>query len=232
VIADFDDDGHLDLATPHYYQNTVTVHWNDGAGGFPTSTSFPTGSGPGAIAAGDLDGDGVADLLTGSQNSGGPNTVSLLRGNGSRSFATPVSAPTGDYPIALALGDIDGDKRLEILTADHLDNTVTVLRNTLATTSTPPLPTPTQFTFGPVMPNPSRGSLRIAFSLPQRAHVQIDIHDIMGRHVGQITDAEYSAGRQVVAWTKPVNRGFTPGIYVIRCQMGGRSFVQRVTFRK
>jgi hypothetical protein len=164
--------------------------------------------------------------------SGGPNFVSILRGNGSGGFAAPVNASTGDYPIAVALGDLTGDHRLEIATADHLDNTITVLRNTLSAVSAPQRPTPTAFAFGPVMPNPSFGTLSVAFSVPRRAHVRIALHDIMGRRVAVLADADFPAGRHEASWSTPQEVAVRPGVYLVRCEMGGRSFAERVTVRR
>jgi hypothetical protein len=58
------------------------------------------------------------------------DSVSVLTGNGYGAFVdagTPYE--TGMTPISVAVGDVNGDKRPDIVTADELDNGVSVLLN-------------------------------------------------------------------------------------------------------
>jgi hypothetical protein len=57
------------------------------------------------------------------------NTVSVLLGNGDGTFAAKVDYPTAKYPYSVVLGDLDGDGRLDIVTANSDANTVSVLLN-------------------------------------------------------------------------------------------------------
>lgn len=69
VVADFDGDGHLDVAVANYgapgWPGSVGVLFQDGAapGTFGALEAYRGYHGPSAIAAGDLDGDGRLDLL-------------------------------------------------------------------------------------------------------------------------------------------------------------------------
>ena len=74
--------------------------------------SFGVASRPTAIAIGDLNGDGRADLVV-SDGSG----VSVLLGMADGSFAPHVEYSTGQFaPVGLALGDFNGDGKLDIVT--------------------------------------------------------------------------------------------------------------------
>jgi hypothetical protein len=75
AIADFDKDGKPDIAVCDGFNNNVMIYRNTSAGAgsvnFAARITFNAGSKPYNLAAGDLDGDGKADLVT--SNSGGYN---------------------------------------------------------------------------------------------------------------------------------------------------------------
>jgi hypothetical protein len=80
------------------------------------------------VAVGDVNGDGKPDIIT--ANSGGTtpgNTVSVLLGDGRGSFSAATSYRVGSQPIAVAVGDVNGDGKPDLVTAGG--NGVTVLLN-------------------------------------------------------------------------------------------------------
>ena len=91
-----------------------------------TASDVAVGSTPLAVASGDLDGDGKADLVTANNDSG---DVSVLYGNGDGTFPTVASLPVSDGPAAVALGDFNGDGKPDIVVADDIDSTVSVMLN-------------------------------------------------------------------------------------------------------
>jgi hypothetical protein len=76
----------------------------------------PAGTSPVSVAAGDLDGDGHADVVVAGA---GSNTVSVLLGHGDGTFAAAVSYPAGSSPIAVATADLNGDGALDLAVADQ-----------------------------------------------------------------------------------------------------------------
>ncbi len=233
AVADFDGDGILDLATPHYYQNSISFRHGNGDGTFAAALDYPTGAGPGAIAAGDLNGDGNPDIVTTSQVSGGPNYVSVLLGDGAGHFAPRVDFGTGDYPIGVALGDLTGDIRLEVVCASHLENKLTVLINTGGYVGVDGPASSSQFVLRPVFPNPGHNVAAITFELPRTGHVRLSVLDVLGREVAKLADDDFTAGVHTLHWSAISRVGPVPaGVYWARCEADGRSLSQRVVIRR
>lgn len=78
----------------------------------PTST-VQLGSGPLSVAFGDLNGEGNADLVAANFYDG---IVTVLLGNGDRSFQPAVNSliTVGQFPYAVALGDLNQDGKLDV----------------------------------------------------------------------------------------------------------------------
>ncbi|MGH7742310.1 MAG: FG-GAP repeat domain-containing protein [Candidatus Eiseniibacteriota bacterium] len=86
--------------------------------------AFGTGTTPRLVAAGDLNGDGLTDVVVGNQ---GSNSVSVMPGQGDGTFGTRTDIPLGMSPGAIALADLDGDTRLDLVLANTAADSVVVL---------------------------------------------------------------------------------------------------------
>jgi autotransporter-associated beta strand protein len=129
VLADFNQDGRLDLAVAgsNGPASFVSVLIGNGDGTFRGATQFPVGSGASGVAVGDINGDGHIDLVVANS---GSNTVSVLRGLGNGNFSAALNFSVGASPFGLAVADLTGNGLLDIVTADPSTNQVSVLLNT------------------------------------------------------------------------------------------------------
>jgi hypothetical protein len=129
AVADLNGDGLPDIITANYLDDTVSVLLNNGNGTFQTQQTFATGYRPSAVAVGDVNGDGIPDLVVPNQGSRSApaNTVSVLLGNGDGTFAPPenvvVSLPLSNVAVA----DVNGDGKSDIIFTSFSANTVGVL---------------------------------------------------------------------------------------------------------
>jgi hypothetical protein len=125
AIADLGN-GKLDIVTANRVENTVSVLIGKGDGTFEAPKNYATGETPVAVAIADLNGDKKADIVTANEKE---STVSVLLGKGDGTFppAPTSTIPTGKAPDAVAIGDLNGDQKSDIVAADGGTNQVSVL---------------------------------------------------------------------------------------------------------
>src|SRR5262245_13169493 len=112
VTADFNNDGHLDLATANYYDGDVSVLLGDERGAFGAANDLVAGTNPVSLAVGDFNNDGHLDLATANK---GSNDLSMLLGNGDGTFRATVQIPTLAGPKAVASADFNADCQLDLV---------------------------------------------------------------------------------------------------------------------
>lgn len=127
AVADLNHDGKLDVITSSQSENAVDVFLGDGTGNFTEKGSYGPLDNPVYIAIGDVNRDGNPDLIVGDASNSNGTTVSVLLGNGDGSFQSPVNTAVGNYPLGIALADLNHDGKLDIAVANQADSTVSVL---------------------------------------------------------------------------------------------------------
>lgn len=145
TMADVNGDGKPDLIVANLSDNTVSVLLNTTVSGaatpsFAAQQTFVTGPYPYSVTAADVNGDGKPDLIV--ANAGGPNqnsygTVSVLLnttvlGAATPSFAVLQTFATGSQPTSVIAIDINGDGNPDLVVANNIGGSVSVLLNTTA----------------------------------------------------------------------------------------------------
>ena len=132
VVGDLNNDAKPDLVVACGQVNALTVLLGTGGGSggdFRASNPIPLPDSPGDLALGDLNGDGHQDLAITSHDSYGV-VVMLGDGKGGLALArnSPIVMKEGRHPHThgLALGDLNGDRKLDLITVNSTENDVSV----------------------------------------------------------------------------------------------------------
>ena len=137
ALGDLNGDGKLDLATVNNADNDVSVAFGDGRGGFTLAprSPFAVGPSPYPLTLGDVNSDGRLDIVA-TASATGPNraqqlassrALTLLLADGTDGFRrSEIPLGTGQ-PWFVAVGDLNGDRKPDLVATHHDQSALTVL---------------------------------------------------------------------------------------------------------
>jgi hypothetical protein len=118
LATDLNGDGKTDLAYLPF-RGTVSIFIGHGNGTFSSGLDVPSSVEGRYLEVGDFNGDGKPDLMISSPGIGAPSQIAVLLGHGNGTFEevdTTLSLPD---PESLAVGDFNGDGKLDVVVLDH-----------------------------------------------------------------------------------------------------------------
>jgi hypothetical protein len=129
ALADLNHDGRLDIVATRNLDNSVPdpagdtfVLLNVGGGTFGAATAAYQGAlSPRQIAIGDMNGDGIPDLVISENQVHDTSGRDVLLGKGDGTFGPKKTYFVADGSIAFALADVDGDGKLDVLDSSGSD---------------------------------------------------------------------------------------------------------------
>lgn len=125
ITGDWNADNAVDVAFATLTSSGITTRLNNGTGGFPAQTNFFASSGGPAeeMAAGDLDNDGILDIVVANGNA---SNFAFLKGAGNGVFG-PQYLLAAAGASGLATGDIDNDGDIDVVSTNAGSMSTSVL---------------------------------------------------------------------------------------------------------
>jgi hypothetical protein len=159
IAADLRNNHKTDLAVAEFGGRGVAVLLGNGDGTFQQPVVYKVST-PLAVAAADMNGDGILDLVAASVGptesarplvdldkanfdlAGAviPSGVGVFLGKGDGTFQNAVLYPAGGFPNSIAVADFNGDHLPDVTMADQISNGEYVLLNTGVVSFSPATP--------------------------------------------------------------------------------------------
>lgn len=117
VVGDFNSDGRPDIAEKDGF-----ILIGNGDGSFQGISQQDVGSAPTSQTIGDFNGDGIPDLAVTSDTDGWVNVFLIQKGGLAPSPPVRIGSPFGFEPSGVAVGDFNGDGKLDLAVANRAGN--------------------------------------------------------------------------------------------------------------
>jgi hypothetical protein len=227
AIADLNGDGKLDIAVTTANPNgigcgtAVSVLLGNGDATFQAPVSYsPGGSDVRSVAIRDVNGDGKPDLVVSNgcqsisgQNCIGNGVVGVLQGYGDGTFQPPVRYSSGgQWGRVVAVEDVNGDSRPDIIVANFASATVGVLLNNLAASTNTALTS---------SPNPSVIKQSVRFTATISSNPPIPDGEIVSFYNGATKIGTGTTKNGIANLTRRFSKS---GTFTIRAKYAGDTF--------
>lgn len=116
--ADMNRDGRADIVAADAFGSRAAIFADDGTGGLMAPAFVPCSGRAFSLAVGDVNADGFPDLAI--SLTGPTPTLEVMLNNGDGTFAAPVVRTTKQTVGGLALEDVDGNGRADLIALDDL----------------------------------------------------------------------------------------------------------------
>jgi hypothetical protein len=139
--GDLDGDGVIDLAVANFDTEAISLLVGKGDGAFEPAITLPATAGmkPRGVEFGDLNGDGLADMVVPSDTQDGRVAIFINRSEPGRvSFDEPDIIHVGQFTGVALIHDLDGDGGLDVMASSLTSNHVSVLMGRGDGTFAPP----------------------------------------------------------------------------------------------
>ena len=131
AVGDFNKDGKTDLIVANWFSRHVSMLVGKGDGTFQSAVNYTAGSSAVSVSVADFNGDGKLDLAV--ANVGWApdypeSGISVLLGDGDGAFQSAArSGAAGLIPGPMAVGDFNGDGRVDAAVVERRSGSVSVL---------------------------------------------------------------------------------------------------------
>lgn len=118
----------MDVFVGAYNSRELLTLLGDGHGNFVEHDRQEVDGQPWMLAAGDLDNDGFVDVATANSSA---DLSMIAFGDGTGALGVPISLNTtaDRFPLAIDLGDVDGDGDLDVVSSNYTSATFTAYEN-------------------------------------------------------------------------------------------------------
>lgn len=131
VAADINGDSNLDLITANYLAGTLAVLTNNGNGTFDPYATIAISGLPISVTVADVNDDGRLDLISATLGGFNNNSLTVFTNNNKGGFGlnATIPLPSGSNPYCVVAADINGDGKVDLISANQGNNTLTVFTN-------------------------------------------------------------------------------------------------------